>query len=136
MTAGQSKRTRTLPAAAPGMQQLASVKSFRALMREQDGVFRLVVLSVYKDSMPKIQSGARHCKELQRAERHANSLAGAAEADHRECSCPGAKREAEWSAQEITPALALQLVLPNTSLNLRANGMPPGSRHRAGVHCL
>jgi hypothetical protein len=27
-------------------------------------------------------------------------------------------------------------VRPNTSLNLRANGMPQSPRHSAGVHCL
>ena len=27
-------------------------------------------------------------------------------------------------------------LMPNPSLNLRANGMPPGPRHSAGVHFL
>ena len=76
----------------------ASVKGFSALMREQAGEFRLVALSVYTGSLKKILSGVRRCKELQRAERHANSLAGAADADCRDCSCAGAQREAEWFA--------------------------------------
>ena len=73
---------------------------------------------------------------LQGAQRHAKFLTGAADAEYRDCSCRGALREAECPTQENSPALAMQPMLPNTSLNLGANGMPPGPRHSAGVHFL
>ena len=133
VSAGQSKLTRTPPPAAKdGKLRCASASSISLRMREQEGRHRLVVLRAVKDSIAEAMRGSKQ----QGAERHAGSATGAADADYRDCSCRSARREAEWSAYKNSPSLTMHTVLPNTSLNLRANGMPPGPRHSAGVHYL
>ena len=72
----------------------------------------------------------------QGAKRYARSLVGAADAGYRDCSCPSAEREAEWSARKDSEVIAMPPVLPNPSLKRRANGRPPGPGPRYGVHFL
>ena len=71
---------------------------------------------------------------LQGAERHAKSLAGAADAEYRDCSCRGAEREAESHACKSTLASLPRELMPNPSLKRSANGMPPGPVWRYAVH--
>jgi hypothetical protein len=71
---------------------------------------------------------------LQGAERHAMTLALTADAEYRDCSCPGAEREAEWSAHKDRQVIATPPVLPNPSLKRSANSRPPGPVWRYAVH--
>jgi len=60
---------------------------------------------------------------MQGAKRHAKSLAGAAGAEYRDCSCTRAERGAESLASKNSQAIAMPPVLPNPSLKRSANGM-------------
>ena len=73
---------------------------------------------------------------LQGAERHAKSLAGAADAAYRDCSCRGAEREAESLACKCTLACLPRALMPNPSLKRSANGRPPAPGLRYAVHFL
>ena len=52
---------------------------------------------------------------LQGAERHAKSLASAADPEYRDCSFPGAEREAKLLAAKDSQVIAMPRVLPNPS---------------------
>ena len=67
---------------------------------------------------------------LQGAGRYAKSLAGAADAEYRDCSCCGAQREAESPACKCTVVCLLRALMPNPSLKLSTNGV---SRWSAGA---
>jgi hypothetical protein len=54
------------------------------------------------------------------------TLAGTADAEYRDCSCPGAERQAESLATEANPARTPHELMPNPSLKRSANGRPPG----------
>ncbi len=71
---------------------------------------------------------------LQGAERHAKALAGAADAEYRDCSCSAAEREAVWFAHRESHVIAIPPVLPNPSLKRSANGRPPGPGRWYAVH--
>ena len=77
---------------------------------------------------------SRSWPTLQGAERHAKSLAGAADAGYRDCSCSGAEREAESLACKCTLAHLPRALMPNPSLKRSANGRPPGPVWRYAVH--
>ncbi len=70
----------------------------------------------------------------QGAERTALSVADAADAEYRDCSCGGAAREAEWSASKNNPPRQLRALMPNPSLNRSANGRPPAPGRWYAVH--
>ena len=77
---------------------------------------------------------SRSCQTLQGAGRHAQSFAGAADAEYRDCSCRGAEREAESQACKSTLASLPRELMPNPSLKRSANGRPPGPVWRYAVH--
>ena len=60
---------------------------------------------------------------LQGAERHAKTLAGAADAEYRDCSCCGAEREAQSGACKYTLACQPRKLMPNPSLKRTPNGL-------------
>ena len=62
---------------------------------------------------------------LQGAERHAKSLASAADAEYRDCSCCDAEREAQWSACKYNLGCKPNALMPNPSFKPSPNG---GSR--------
>ena len=71
---------------------------------------------------------------LQGAERHAKALAAAADAEYRDCTFPGAEREAKLFAPKDRQVITMPRVLPNPSLKRSANGRPPGPVRWYGVH--
>ena len=73
---------------------------------------------------------------LQGAERHAKFLAGAADAEYRDCSCRGAQREGESLACQCTLACLPRELMPNPSFKPSPNGGPPGPGCRYAVHFL
>jgi len=56
----------------------------------------------------------------------------AADAGYRDCSCPSAEQETWFTYSAGQPLFAQ--VLPNTSVEARPNGKPPGPGHGYGVH--
>ena len=62
------------------------------------------------------------------------TLADAADAEYRDCSCGSAEQEAELGACKFRSVLVLRAVLPNPSLEARPNGGPPGPGRRYAVH--
>ena len=62
------------------------------------------------------------------------SWGGAADAERRDCSCPGAQQEAKCSACKNTRVVATHRVLPNPTLKRSTNGRPPGPVWRYAVH--
>ena len=70
---------------------------------------------------------------MQGAERHARFLAGAADAEYRDCSCRSAEREAESLAWKCNPFREPPL-MPNPSFEARPNGKPPGPGRWYAVH--
>ena len=62
------------------------------------------------------------------------SLALAADAGYRDCSCRGAEREAESHACKFTLATLPRELMPNPSLKRSANGRPPAPGRRYAVH--
>ena len=81
-------------------------------------------------SQRQVQSvGARNSSSwssLQDAQRHARSAVCTADAGYRDCSCRGAKREAESHACKSTLSSLPRELMPNPSLKRSANGRPPG----------
>ena len=71
---------------------------------------------------------------LQAAQRHAKTLAGAADAEYRDCSCCGAQREAQSLACKYNLGWLPCALMPNPSLEARPNGMPPGPGRRYAIH--
>ena len=83
------------------------------------------------------------CFTLQGAERHAKSLALAADAGYRDCYCRGEERQAESLACKLSPARMPRALMPNPSLNRTRYGRQrkPGPRHMVhhlvpGLRCL
>jgi hypothetical protein len=76
----------------------------------------------------------RRWPTLQGAARHAEFLAAAADAEHRDCSFPGAEGEARSFARKSNQTIAMPRVQPNRSLKRSANGRPPGPVWRYTVH--
>ena len=60
---------------------------------------------------------------MQGAERHATSIALAADAGYRDCSCRGAEQEAESHACKSTLASLLRELMPNPSLKASPNSV-------------
>ena len=77
---------------------------------------------------------SRWWSALQGAERHAKSVARAADAGYRDCSCRGAEREAESLACKCTLARLPRKLMPNPSFKPSPNGGPPGPVWRYAVH--
>ena len=73
---------------------------------------------------------------LQGAQRHAKSLAGAADAEYRDCFCRSAERPSQWRSNKYMSVGMQRKLRPNPSLKRSANGTPPGPRCRYGVHFL
>ena len=71
---------------------------------------------------------------LQGAKRHAKFLAGAADAEYRDCSCCGAERRAESLPCKYTLARLPRELMPNPSFKPSPNGGPPGPVWRYAVH--
>ena len=70
---------------------------------------------------------------LQGAERNAKPLAGAADAEYRDCSCCGAERGAESLAGKCTLSCLPRELMPNPSFKPSPNGGPPGPVWRYAV---
>ena len=64
-----------------------------------------------------------HRLALQGAERHAKVLAGAADAEYRDCSCCGAERRAESLACKCTLARLPRELMPNPSFKPSPNSV-------------
>ena len=64
-----------------------------------------------------------HRLALQGAERHAKFLAGAADAEYRDCSCCGAERRAESHACKCTLARLPRELMPNPSFKPSPNSV-------------
>ena len=96
VSTSQPKCTRTLHETArrQGSTHLPGTRQIR------EGVFQGQALGL---SATCKATWARLWPALQGAERHAKSLAGAADAEYRDCSCGGAEREAEWPACKSNP---------------------------------
>ena len=71
---------------------------------------------------------------LRGAKRRARSLALAADAGYRDCTCRGAEPEAKSHACKSTRASLPRELMPNPSLKRSANGRPPGPGWWYGVH--
>ena len=82
------------------------------------------------------QEVTKQWSALQGAQRHAKSLAGAADAEYRDCSCRGAEQEAESLACNYNLVCLPCALMPNPSLKRSANGRPPGPGLRYAVHFL
>ena len=61
-------------------------------------------------------------------------MAGAADAEYRDCSCRGPLQHAEWLACKHDPVRMPRALMPNPSLKRSANGRPPGPVWRYAVH--
>ena len=75
---------------------------------------------------------------LQGAQRHAKSLAGAADAEYRDCSCCGAQQEAESPACKCNLGYLPCALMPNPSFKPSPNSVPrrPASAGPAAHHAL
>ena len=106
-------------------------RAVRARKREREGrPARFGIVDTHRDAGETFSG----LPSLQGAKRHARTIALAADAGYRDCSCRGAEREAESHACKFTLASLPHELMPNPSLKRSANGRPPGPVWRYAVH--
>ena len=130
--AGQSKHMAKPPKAAIGRCIALQESGPRSQERRSQST-RVGIVTTCKEAASEEFNGS---PVLQGAERHARFLARAADAGYRDCSCRGAKREAESHACTSILASLPRALMPNPSLKRSANGRPPGPGLRYSVHFL
>ena len=119
--AGQSKYMTKPPEAATGRRSALQESSPRSQERRGQSAPSASCTRQVKDPTNLLPLPKLRC-----AKRHARSLALAADAGYRDCSCRGAQREAESHACKSTLASLPRELMPNPSLKRSANGRPPG----------
>ena len=106
------------------MRQRASVRLVSARMRGPRSQYESGHQSTGREPRP---NSMWWCAP-QGAERHAKSLASAADAGYRDCSCCGAEREAESLVCKYNLGWLPCALMPNPSLEARPNIKTPGPR--------
>ena len=128
--AGQSKHMTKPPEAATG--RCSAFQKCRPRSQKRRGQSeRLGIVTACKEASAKEFAGL---PILQGEVSHARSLALAADAGYRDCSCRGTQREAESHAWKSTLLSVPRELMPNPSLKRSANGRPPGPVWRYAVH--
>ena len=116
--ADQSKHMTKPPEAATGRCS-ALQESIRWSQERRSQSARLGVVTTCNEAAAEEFDGL----PMQGAERHAKSVARAADAGYRDCSCSGAEREAESHACKFTLASLPRELMPNPSLKASPNSV-------------
>ena len=120
VSAGQSKRTRTPPEAAKWAQQQACGSNVSARMSGKQ-------VNSRRASRASARNQGQEREAVVRAARRGapcKVLGVRRRRGYRDCSCRGARRQAEWPACRYSLSLMSHALMPNPSVNLTPCGSP------------